>query len=83
MTVQWFSQEYDTIEEAQASVGVTFFSAYAVLKTPAGKFVLSYPRFRQWSKAEINEIAENVERLTGNRMVAYTDALFGWTEYKD
>lgn len=83
MAVQWFSIEYNTLEDAQGSVGrIEFFSSYAVFETPKGRFVVGEPRIHQWSKSEIREIAENVEKLTGNRMVSYTDALFGWMPYR-
>lgn len=81
--LKWFSKPYETLEASQKALGsISFFERYGAFVSPGGKFVTANLRLQQWSKDEIKAIHDNVLELTGYRMVAYTDALFGWTEYK-
>ena len=82
-TIKWFSDSFDTAEQAKADCNATgFFNRYGLFQAPDGRFVHANLRLQQWSKQEVAEIQESIQALTGYRMVEYTDSLFGWTPVK-
>ena len=79
--MQWFSEPKKTIEEAQALHTPELFRPAGVFQTPNGEFVVA--NLRMYSDWPPHDAAQQIENLTGNKMIGLCDPLLGvWVTYQ-
>lgn len=78
--IDWFSQEFATLEACKKSYSPAFFEGIAIFKNTEGKYVRGNLRQVRFERQEAIDMGDAIEELTGNQIVAFHNGIGWWND---